>query len=310
MSAPEAPELDAWIGRERVEEDLLAPGPARSLAATLDRSGESLREGAPLPPGWHWIYFRSPAARSRLGSDGHEKLGELLPALPDSRRMWAGGNLRLSGSLLLGERVERRTIVEAITPKVGRSGSLIFVTLRHRISSSAGVMVDEEQELVYRLAGPSGPGAHAAEGGAGEGATGSAAGGAAARASTAADLPEPAWREPFVADEVTLFRFSALTFNGHRIHYDHPYATVVEGYPGLVVHGPLLALLLLDAGVRRLPGGGAALGGKLLSFRYRAVGPAFCNEPLRLEGLPDAGSLRAVHAERGVLMEAALTSTT
>jgi 3-methylfumaryl-CoA hydratase len=163
---------------------------------------------------------------------------------------------------------------------------------------------------VYRLAGPSGPGAHAAEGGAGEGATGSAAGGAAARASTAADLPEPAWREPFVADEVTLFRFSALTFNGHRIHYDHPYATGVEGYPGLVVHGPLLALLLLDAGVRRLPGGGAALGAKLLSFRYRAVGPAFCSEPLRLEGLPDAGSLRVVHAERGVLMEAALTSTT
>jgi len=304
------PDLDAWIGKERVQEDLLTTAPALALAATLDRSDHALHEGAALPHAWHWIYFQSAAARSDLGPDGHGKLGAFLPALPHPRRMWAGGTLRFSGRLRLGERVTRRSTVESITPKEGRSGPLIFVTLRHRISNATGVVVDEGQDLVYRPASP-----EASPAGAGAGERGPASAGepvserGGAPASTSRQPgpgQQPIWQESFVADEVTLFRFSALTFNGHRIHYDRPYATGVEGYPGLVVHGPLLALLLLEAGVRRLRGGDPS--GDVRSFRYRALRPAYCNEPFRLEGLAAEGALRAVHAERGVLMEAELLS--
>lgn len=331
MSHALPPDLDAWIGKERVQEDLLTTAPALALAATLDRSDHALHEGAALPHAWHWIYFQSAAARSDLGPDGHGKLGAFLPALPHPRRMWAGGTLNFSGRLRLGERATRRSTVESITPKEGRSGPLIFVTVRHRISNATGVVVDEEQDLVYRPASPdaapAGARAGAGAGGAGAGAGGAGEGDGAderrGRAPAGEPVSErggapasmsrrpgpaqqPIWQESFVADEVTLFRFSALTFNGHRIHYDRPYATDVEGYLGLVVHGPLLALLLLEAGVRRLRGGDPS--GDVRSFRYRALRPAYCNEPLRLEGLGAEGALRAVHAERGVLMEAELLS--
>ena len=247
-------ELASWVARERVEEDVLTLFPARGMAALLDRPSEPFSEGARLPAGWHWLYFRPLPRRSELGPDGHERRGAFLPPVPLPRRMWAGGRLELPGELRLGERVTRRSTVESVREKEGRSGRLAFVTVRHRVEGPRGLAVDEEQHLVYR-----------------DGSGGGRPWGTE-RASADAD-----WSETFLADPVTLFRFSALTFNGHRIHYDHPYATAHEGYPALVVHAPLTALLLLDAVCRH--GGGTPR-----SFSYRASSPLFAGEEIRLEG--------------------------
>ena len=278
---------EQWLGRERTQDDALSLSTARALAATLDREPEDLRPGDPLPAGWHWIYFPPLTRRSALGPDGIEGRGAFLPPVPLPRRMWAGGRLRFPGVLRLGEPVTRTSTIETIRRKEGRTGPLVFVTVRHRVSNDRGVAVDEEQDLVYReearAAGERSTEApRPTDPGAGEG---SASGPGA----------EPDWSEPLTTDEVMLFRFSALTFNGHRIHYDHPYVTGIEGYPGIVVHGPLLALLLLDAAVRhggRVPG----------LFSYRALAPVYCGEPLRIEGR--GSDLAVVHPERGVAMRA------
>jgi len=254
-------DLRSWVGRERVDEDRIDLFPARGMAALLDRDAASFVEGAPLPAGWHWLYFKPLARRSALGDDGHARRGGFLPPVALPRRMWAGGTLAFPGALRLGERALRRSTIESIEEKTGRSGRLVFVNVRHRVESGHGLAVDEEQHIVYRETRGGGPG----------------------------DGPPPpappAWSDPFVADAITLFRFSALTFNGHRIHYDEPYATRVENYPGLVVHGPLLALLLLDGAARRA-------GRVPAQFTYRALGPLFANEPFRIEGVepPAAGA--------------------
>ena len=258
-----------------------APWPARAFAATLDRDSGPFSPGARLPEGWHWLHFHDPVAASRLGSDGHEARGDFLPDVPLPRRMWAGGRLRFHGPLVLGEAARRTSTIERIVPKEGRSGPLVFVTVRHEISGPDGLAVEEEQDIVYR----------------GEGGTGGG--------------PPRGWDRPegaevverFVADEVTLFRFSALTFNGHRIHYDHPYATVVEGYPGLVVHGPLLALLLMGVAARRREA-------PLRRFEYRALAPVFQGEAIELVASPSntasdqEAQLWAAHPQRGPAMEA------
>lgn len=279
---PETPavtDLADWVGRERVEEDLLDLFPARGMAALLDRDPEGLAEGAPLPRGWHWLYFKPLVRRSDLGEDGHERLGTFLPPVELGGRMWAGGTLAFPGELRLGERALRRSTIESVEEKRGRSGRLVFVTVRHRIETAGGPAVDEAQHVVYR----------------------EATGGGAPEASPAPS--SPAWSETLTPDAVTLFRFSALTFNGHRIHYDHPYATEREGYPGLVVHGPLLALLLLDAAVRH--------GGRdPARFAYRAVSPLFAGEAIRVEGVEPLGLAAAGETElwvagpRGIAMRA------
>lgn len=279
------------MSESRTTEDLLALGRVRALAATLDLDPDALGDGAPLPLGWHWIFFHDAARRSDLGPDGHERAGGFLPSLGLPRRMWAGGRLRFHRPLRVGEPARRVSTVGSVERKEGRSGRLAFVTVRHVLHGADGsVAVEEEQDLVYLEARKPAGGASAAEGSRSAGAAG-----------------EPAdWRESFVADEVTLFRFSALTFNGHRIHYDRQYATEVEGYPDLVVHGPLLALLLLGAGLRRVDAGTGA------SFEYRAAQPLFCNEEIVLAGgagVPDAPLamvLRAEHRDRGVAMRATL----
>lgn len=278
----EIDELKAWEGRSERRTDLLAPSRARGMLALLDRDPAGLSEDDVLPPGWHWLYFNPTARRSELGEDGHREGGGLIPPMPLPRRMWAGGRIRFPGELRLGQGAELRSTLASVTEKEGRSGRLLFVTVRHEVSSGgAGPAVVEEQDLVYR------------EGGTPEGGF---RGGPDAPA-------EAAWRESFSTDPVTLFRFSALTFNGHRIHYDHPYATEVEGYPDLVVHGPLLALLLLDAGGRRL-------GVRPGRFSYRAVSPLFCGEGFSLcgarEDADDPTRLWAAHPERGVAMKAEL----
>jgi 3-methylfumaryl-CoA hydratase len=271
-------DYSAWIGKERYQEDGLDLFPARGMAALLDRDPEAMTEGVPLPLGWHWLYFKPVVRRSELGTDGHQRLGTFLPDVGLPRRMWAGGALTFSGELRLGDAVRRRSTIESIEEKSGKSGRLVFVTVRHRVETERGLAVDEAQNLVYREAG--------------------------AAAAPPAPAPQaPAWSDPFVADEVTLFRFSALTFNGHRIHYDRPYATTLENYPELVVHGPLLALLLLDAAARH---GGRAPA----RFAYRAVSPAFAGEALRVEGaaalpLSAAGETEAwVAGPRGTAMRA------
>lgn len=282
------PELAGWVGRNRVEEDLLDPFFARGMNALLDRDPEAFAEGTPLPAGWHWLHFKPLVPRGELGEDGHERRGSFLPPVPDARRMWAGGALTLHHELRLGERALRRSTVEAVERKAGRSGDLVFVTLRHRITTARGLAVDERQDLVYRPAG------------------------APAIRPGPEPPTNPAWSDPFTADAVTLFRFSALTFNGHRIHYDAPYATGEEGFPGLVVHGPLLALLLLDGATRR----GAMPDGPRppQRFEYRAMGPLFAEEPFRVEGTSpepaDSSEEEArlwVAGPRGIAMEASAT---
>ena len=288
MNMPELPDLEAYLGKERVEEDVLSLSQAHGLAATLDRDTASLKDGAILPAGWHWIYFKPTAGRSALGTDGHVEREGLLPA-PLPRRMWAGGTLRFPGTLRIGDKATRVSTIRSIERKEGRSGPLVFVTVHHQIANQDGPAVEEEQNLVYLPETP--PGEKA---------------GGGARPS----IPVPGdaeWSEQHAADEITLFRFSALTFNSHRIHYDERYVTDVEGYPGLVVHGPLLALLLLDAGIRHATDESTAALPQL--FRYRALRPLFCNETFQLAGKqPDPGVMKlwAAHAERGVATEAEL----
>ena len=353
MSLPTSAELDAYVGRERTTTDVVTETRARALAATLDRDPGGLANGSALPAGWHWIFFNPAVPRSALGPDGHEERGDFLPPMPRSRRMWAGGTLRFPGTLRIGDVAERLSTITSIVPKEGRSGALVFVTVSHRVTTEAGTVLEEEQNLVYRLAGNGGGGADAAPlRGRSQRSEGSGQSEPSERSQRSQrSVPServprvPTWTEPFIADEVTLFRFSALTFNGHRIHYDHRYATQVERYAGLVVHGPLVALLLVDAGVRHaghLIGGGAfgralearsvfesGVPPKIASFSYRALAPLFCNEEFQLCGGEAAGAsaapvgsreagsrldattldvtrLWAAHPERGVATEAEL----
>ena len=287
---------DAWIGRKRTSADVLALERARKLAATLDLEPGGLGPGDPLPPGWHWTCFHQAVPRSALADDGHERRGDFLPPVPLERRMWAGGRLRFLRPLRIGSSVQRVSTVRSIEEKEGRAGPLVFVTVEHRILADGGVAVKEEQDLVY-LSRPERRGSDESEG---------------RRADDVETGPAWMWSEPFTADEVTLFRFSALTFNGHRIHYDRRYATEVEGYPELVVHGPLLALSLLGAGARwALEAGGA--GGGLVGWRfaYRALSPVFCHETVQLRGRSASGDargleLRVEHSGRGPAMRGEL----
>jgi len=279
--------FDEWVGRTRSDHDLITPFPISAMTAVMERGASGpetghLTAGAPVPPGWHWLFFKRAAHRADLGEDGHERRGGFLPPLPQPRRMWAGGRLRFGEPLRLGDTATRRSKILSVEEKTGRSGALVFVTVEHEVSTVRGVAVLEEQDLVYR----------------GERDAGS---------------PIPAGPPPpedghgiatFQTDPVTLFRFSALTFNGHRIHYDHPYATGIEGYPGLVVHGPLLALLLLDAASDRAAA--AEQQGAMTNFSYRAVAPVFCGEEIVLLGKADGEEtgLWAATSERGVAMTA------
>lgn len=230
---------------------------AELLAALLDHRDPPWRPGE-LPPLGHWLLFPPATAQSGLGADGHPARGDT--ALP--RRMWAGSRVRFLAPVLLGGEVSRETTEVSATEKTGRSGRMLFVTLRHRISAGGTVLIDEEQDIVYREA---------------------------AVGSTAPPPPEgPGPALPPVvrhvrADTIQLFRYSALTFNSHRIHYDRPYATGVEGYPALVVHGPYIATLLMDLFLRQHPG---AL---VTGFSFRAMRPVFDTDPFTLGLTEDAG---------------------
>lgn len=280
----------------RLHTDILAPGPAQAMLGLLDRDPRAISEGDPLPLGWHWLYFRQPCRASRLARDGHEVRGDFMPDVDLPRRMWAGGTLRSLRPVALGEPAELRSEIASITEKRGKGGRLVFVTVGHTVLQDGRPCVEEEQVIVYREPAPR---ASAATGGRKsappKAATSGQGGGAAhpagadnvarsgggdakgARKSSGRCEPAPEWSETFLPTTVTLFQFSALTYNGHRIHYDHPYVTQQEGYPGLLVHGPLAALLLLDAAQRHSPR-------PLRQFRYRALAPLFVDQPIMLAG--------------------------
>ncbi|PLZ02420.1 acyl-CoA dehydrogenase [Burkholderia sp. WAC0059] len=235
--------------------DVIAAAPAVALAAMLDRS-DTLRIGDALPPIWHWLYFWSVAPQAELGADGHPKRGDFLPDLGLPRRMAAGGRLSFNAPLLIGRTASRVSQVLSVERKSGRSGRLAFVTVEHRIETAGVVVIREEQDIVYREpAQPSSP------------------------QPVPARAPEGAqWRREITPDEVLLFRYSALTFNGHRIHYDRSYARDVEGYPDLVVHGPLISTLLVDLIPRFLPSA------VVREYAYKAIRPTFLGRPFIVSG--------------------------
>ena len=236
---------DSGAGRRPVGD----PGPRRSSAPA----------GAALPPLWHWLYFLPIHRQSEIGPDGHPARGGFLPPVPLPRRMWAGSHLRFHRPLRVGDPISRTSRIVEVTHKEGRTGPLVFVLVRHEIGTAQGLALAEEHDIVYRdIPRPGEP---------------------AAQPRTAPG--EQAWTREIRPDDVLLFRYSALTFNGHRIHYDRRYVTEVEGYPGLVVHGPLIATLLLDLLRRNLPEASVA------SFVFRAVKPLFDTAPFSVCGRPE-----------------------
>lgn len=249
----------AWTGRSRELPCVIDPFPANAFAAALDLD-RSFAEGAVLPLGWHWLYGHEPVAARDTGPDGHPRLGLFMPPVPLPRRMWAGGRLTVHRPLRVGAAVCKRSTVCAITPREGRSGRLVFVRVEERFEDGEGPLLVEERDIVYREPRPLAPAPAAPQG-------------------FGASLRRE-WRP----DPVLLFRYSALTWNGHRIHYDHPYATGVEGYPGLVVHGPLLATFMCLL-AEELAGEG-----HVRRFSFRARAPLFVDRPLVAEAARDPAS--------------------
>jgi 3-methylfumaryl-CoA hydratase len=242
-------EFAAWIGRESVRRDIATPAPMQGLAALLDRSDGNAKL---LPPLAHWLYFLPDAPQATLGPDGHPILGADMPALGLPRRMWAGSRIAFRAPIEVGSEMTRRTRIQSINMKQGSSGSLAFVTLRHEIVAAGETAIIEEQDIVYREA---------------------AGGRPTGVASTAqVETPAGAIMTRRSIDPVFLFRFSALTFNAHRIHYDRDFARDIEGYPGLVVHGPLQAMLLIDLYRNTFPRRA------ITDFTFRAQAPLFEGE--------------------------------
>ena len=258
-------QLREWVGRKELRQDTVTAWPIAALAATLDDVKRvTSREGEPVPPGWHWTFFLEAKPASELGSDGHPKRGGFLPPIALPRRMWAGGRLEFLRPLKIGQNITRESEIISVEPKSGRSGTLVFVTVRHTVSAAGSAAIIEEQDIVYRDAAKKGdplpPGKQAPE--------------------------NPQWTRHMFADSVLLFRYSALTFNGHRIHYDENYALNEEHYPGLVVHGPLQATLLLDLCRHNADR-------PVKKFEYRAQYPMFAGNTFTVNGNLDTGASTA-----------------
>jgi 3-methylfumaryl-CoA hydratase len=261
--------LQDWIGRSETVADTATATPYAALAATLDQP-DTLRPApaTPLPPLWHWLYFLPLAAQSDIGPDGHPKRGGFMPPVPLPRRMWAGSDFEFHEPLRIGDALSRTSTIIDVKEKSGRTGSLMFVKVRHEIrrNGERKVALTEHHNIVYRAAPEPG------------------------------DVPPPpqaapkdsAWQRTIVPSDVLLFRYSALTFNGHRIHYDRKYVTEVEGYPGLIVHGPLIATLLMDLLRREQPDA------KVLRFEFKAVRPTFDTHAFSVHGQPSADG-KTVH---------------
>jgi hydroxyacyl-ACP dehydratase HTD2-like protein with hotdog domain len=242
-----------FVGRQEIRTERVEPRLVAGMAATL-----GLPTPGELAPGWHWMLFQDWVMPDAIGPDGHPRRGGFLPPVHDlPRRMWAGGRLAFHAPLRPGDAVQRTSTILSVTEKAGGSGRLVFVTVGHRIEGPAGLAIAEEQDIVYR-----------------------GAEGAAVKPAPAAEPWPDAHARRLTPDAVMLFRYSALTGNGHRIHYDHPYVTGVEGYPGLIVHGPLMATLLAQHALAAAPGR------RLARFAFRGRRPAFADQPLTLLARP------------------------
>ncbi len=256
--------LREWVGRSERRVDTVTAAPLAGLAATLDRADAEPLPGTPMAPLAHWLFFLPVARQSEIGADGHAQRGGFLPPVALPRRMWAGGRLTFHHALNVGDEMLRTSTITKVDAKTGRSGALVFVTVRHEITSAAGLALTEEHDIVYRD---------------------HPVGSKVADAVVPAPLQAPTdagFSRRITPDPVLLFRYSALTFNGHRIHYDRPYATEVEGYPGLIVHGPLIATLLIDLVRRELPAA------RIRAFEFKAASPLFDTHPFTLCGRLEA----------------------
>ncbi len=256
MSASTATDLHAWVGKTEHRDDVVTTAPLAALSALLDRDDPRPREGDAAPPLAHWLYFLPGYRQSEAAPDGHLAHGAFLPPVDLPRRMWAGSRLEFMKPLIVGSSIARVSRIMSIQSKEGRSGRLAFITVRHEVSDAEGLVLTDEHDIVFRAEG----------------------------ILAAKPVPAPAgeqWRREIEPTTLLLFRYSAVTFNGHRIHYDHPYATKVEGYPGLVVHGPLVATLLVDLLRRERPDAA------LRTFEFRAVRPLYDTANFFTCGRPD-----------------------
>ena len=266
-------DLAAWVGRTQTTRDTITPAMADRMAATLDAEA-TFQTGDALPSLWHWMAHPHVVPTSRIGPDGHPSRGGFMPPIALPRRMWAGSRVTFDAPLPVGHELTRTSAIARVAPKEGRSGRLCFVTVRHTIEAGGAVAVTDEHDIVYR------------------------------------DDPDPEAAPPppvappdgavtsqtIVPDPVLLFRYSALTFNGHRIHYDRDYCRQVEGYPGLVVHGPLIATLL--GGLAERVGGA-----RLARFAFRAVSPLFDTAPFAIHA-DGAGTVWATRPDGALAMKA------
>lgn len=245
--------LKDWIGNSETRSEVIRQHPLDGFAALMDDGKET---STFVPAGGHWMYFLTTDPQSNLAEDGHSHKGSFLPPVSLPRRMWAGGRLTFLRPIKAGDKIEKISTVQNVSEKAGRSGKLVFVTVEHELKKDGNRCILEEHDIVYREAAVAGAGS-----------------------------PEPKsapvdfdWEKTIVPDPVMLFRYSALTFNGHRIHYDREYVINAEGYPGLIVHGPLIGTFLMQLAIENM-------GGKSLkSFEFRNSSPIFDTAPFRVCG--------------------------
>ena len=249
--------LKKWIGEKETAIDYVTVPTIHRLSALLDRDDPFPRIGDPLPIGWHAILFPRVVRQSQIGPDGHPARGDFLPPVPLPRRMFAGKTVTFASDLRVGDEVRRESVIQNVELKQGRTGEMVFVTVKTDIHSPRGLAITELQRIVYRDAADRN-----------------------AKPTPSQAAPAPAkWGKIVTPDTVMLFRFSALTFNGHRVHYDLPYVTQVEGYPGLIVNGNLTTLMMFEIAREHA-------GRPIARFSSRNVSPLFVGRPLHVCGAP------------------------
>jgi len=263
--------LEGWTPDGVTTSEVVHSWPSAAFSAVLEHEGPAVGVGDPLPPLWHWFHFLDTPRQSELGEDGHPAQGRFMPPIPDRRRMIAGGRLEVRSPIRIGDRITRRAELAEVHVKDGRSGQMVFVTTRYAFFAGEELLLTEEQDVVYRSQPP-----------------GQAR--ALAERRPVAEPPAQDWQLTCHSSPQLLFRFSALTYNTHRIHYDQPYVTAVEGYPGLVVHGPLLALLLLEIPRRHVEG-------QVTTFDYRLTSPVIVGDTVLATG---------VRADTGLVLSGAV----
>jgi 3-methylfumaryl-CoA hydratase len=271
--------LRTWIGRTETRDELMSPWTASAMAAAVRNDEHDWQAGQALPPLWHWCYFLPTAPQNRLGPDGHPARGGFLPPVPLPRRMWAGSQFEFFAPLQLATPATKTSRVADVSLKQGKGGALVFVKVQHEVHAGGTLLLREGHDIVYREAPKPGE-----------------------SAPPQTPPADPAWSIEHRPDAPLLFRYSALTFNSHRIHYDYPYVTQVEGYDDLIVHGPLIATLLLEAAQQSNPGRAVR------SYSFKAVRPLTCGKLLRVCGhapQPDGTvALWAEDAQGALLMQA------